>query len=112
MTKTITIEGLGTRRLHFNSRMARILGGPRGVNNAFAPNPTDIYISRDYIWRIHLAHEWGHGPDAAEKGWRYIPWVVWGYISTLSHDNSPAEIRADAFALAHRHKFPPFVKDR
>lgn len=110
MTQTITIDGLGTRRLHFNSRLARILGGPRGVNNAVSPNARDIYISRDYIWGYHLAHEWQHGIDAAGKGWKYLPWVIWGYVSTFSHDKAPAEIRADAFMAANTNKFPRYVR--
>ena len=108
MKRTITISGYGTRVLHFNSWFARALK-PGGINNAVSPNATDIYISRDYIQGAHLAHEWGHGIDAAEKGWRYLPWVIWGYIRTLSHDNSPAEIRADAYMNEHAHNFPAWV---
>lgn len=110
MKKILTIPGFGTRTLHFNSRVARILGGPGNLNNCVSPNATDIYISRGWITAMGLAHEWGHGEDAKRLGGWYIPWVIWGYISTLSHDGSPAEIRADAFMMAHYREFPQWVQ--
>ncbi len=108
MKRTITIPGYGTRTLHFNSRFARILGGPSGINNAVSPNAHDIYISRHWIQGPHLAHEWGHGVDAKRLGWRYLPWVLWGYVR-YGYAKSPAEVSADKYMADHARNFPPLV---
>lgn len=107
MTKPLTIPGYGTRILHFNSWTARLLK-PGGINNCFSPNATDIYISRNWIQGMGLAHEWGHGEDAKERGWKYLPWVLWGYLRH-GYATSPAEVRADAFMNAHWRDFPAWV---
>lgn len=102
---TVTHSGHAARVV-FNSRIARILGGPNGLNNAVTFGPDTIRVSRDWISREHLAHEFRHTLQARDRGWRYLPWVLWGYVTTFSHDRSPAERDADQWANDHYHEFP------
>lgn len=108
MTTLLTVPGYGTRRLHFNSWFARCLK-PGGINNSVSPNATDIYISRDWIQGRHLAHEWRHGDQAKERGWKYLFWVVGCYLRQ-GYAKSDPETDADAFMDAHGHEFPTWVR--
>lgn len=108
--RTVIIPGHGPVTLMFNSWFARLLGGPGNINNAVTLNRYTIRISRDWIQGPHLAHEFRHTIQAAERGWGYLPWVCAGYLRTWSHDRCPAEIDADAFMAAHGAEFPPLLR--
>ena len=86
----------------FNSRIARILGIGR-INNCVTLSRKTIRVSRDWIGRKTLAHEWGHTAQAARLGWRYLPWVLWTYRK--GYAASEAERDADRFMDAHWQDF-------
>lgn len=91
-----------TVRLHFNSRIAR-LGG--GINNCMTLSKGHILISRDWIGPKTLSHEdAGHTVQAAEKGWRYIPWVLFHYAKS-GYANSLPERDADEKMRQYYHLY-------
>lgn len=102
MKQTITVQGYAPVTLHFNSRLAR-LGG--GINNCMTLSARHILVSRDYLTKLGFAHEYGHVRQAQRLGWRYLPWVLWGYL-LHGYADSPAELDADDFMWAHFQEFP------
>ena len=107
MKQIITVPKYGTRTIHFGHWFPRLfMKVTGGVNLGVTPNASTILFAQDWCTAHGLAHEWGHTKQAETRGWRYLPWVVWGYLRTLSHDNAPAEVDADAFMDAHWRDFP------
>lgn len=90
-----------TVTLHWNSRIAR-LGG--GINMCITISAHHVLVSRDWITGPHLAHELQHTRQAQRLGWRFIPWVLWGYLRH-GYATSPAERDADAYMAAHGHEY-------
>lgn len=108
MRRWVTIPGGPLVCLHFNSWFARAVN-PGGVNNCVTLSARHVYVSRDWITNDGLAHEAGHVQQARRLGWRYLPWVLWGYV-THGYENSPAERDADAYMAAHRHEYPAVLQ--
>ena len=99
-------------RLHFNSRIARL----GGANNCITLDAHNIFIARDWITALTLAHEDGHTMQAERLGWRYLPWVLFhyaksGYAESLPEREADAEMRANVHLYAPIGLVPFWVKD-
>lgn len=90
--------------LHLNSWLARALK-PGSINNCATLSPGHIFVSRDWITPKGFAHEYGHTEQAEARGWGYVPWILWCLL-THGYANSPAEVDADAYMMAHFAEFP------
>lgn len=88
------------------SWVARLLGMGH-LNYGVTLSARRIHLKEPWYTRGQIAHEWGHTRQAEARGWRYLPWVVWGYL-THGYANSPAERDADAYMNANRAAFSEY----
>lgn len=102
-----------TVTLHWHSRLARL----GGQFNNMTLSKSHIFCAQDWITAMTLAHEEGHTVQAAARGWRYLPWVLWGYLR-YGYAKSPAEVDADVAMRANRHLYqnigpvPSYITDK
>ncbi len=95
------------------SWVARLLGLGH-INYGVTLSAHRIHLKEDWWTRKQIAHEYGHTLQAEARGWRYLPWVIGGYLRR-GYANSPAETGADAYMDAHYTEFteygpiPPYV---
>lgn len=109
MSKKATIVYQGRAvTLHFNSRFARFcgMGSP---NCAVTISAKHILVSRDWITRHTLAHEFGHVILQAEPwGIFYLPRVLLSYCLALSYRRAKVERDADTFMDQHYAEFSDY----
>ena len=89
--KPVTIGGMGC--------LINVPGNAEtynGTTHFFNEIDYKNYLADDF-WR---RHEHWHLVQEQQMGNGYLPWVISGYILTLSHDACPAEIDADNHAGA------------
>jgi len=109
MSVRLTVNNHGTVKIHFNSRLSRLLGWRAGLNNcAVTLSATHIFVARDSISRMTLAHEFGHVNQAKIRGVLYLPWVVVGFL-IRGYVNNVAEKEADLYMWKHFRDFPASV---
>jgi hypothetical protein len=83
-----------TVRLVWNSRFARICG-MGSTNCCVTMGPRLILVSRNWIIRKTLSHEWGHVLQGIALGLLYLPWVLLRYAVDFSYRGSKPERLAD-----------------
>lgn len=95
----------GRRRIIFGSWLARLVGW-RHPNFGLTLNRHTIRFKASWATAYHLAHEDAHCLQAERRGWWYLPWVLWGYCRSWSHDHAAAEQGADYHMRREWLKYP------
>lgn len=107
MSQRITIVRDGRAvTVILGSWIAKLVGMGH-INYGITLSAHTIRFKEHWYGRRHIAHEYGHTLQAEQRGWKYLPWVLWGYV-THGYAKCPAEVQADQYMDAHWQEFEPF----